>query len=211
MIKAFASFLLVVLSLLAISCSAIQSGLNINKQPLDATLNNPIRGWTPIDINNNSATILVCVKANNDTKPNVTYRIQLIINNIRYDGSGMYRETQSQIDEVLKIGMSGDMIFVPIPLNVAQNLNREISNYTVSAHNQAVEALNKFHYDHDTQLLKGALVGSAGGLSYDEYQKLLQEQQRLEDNAKNPSTLDYDSILGKEIKILVITDTTTTP
>jgi len=179
-----------------------------NSQYLDTSFNNLTKS-SPIVIGNNKdgkqvASAIVLVKPNNATQPDTKYIVRLSINNVNYDSSP-YQISKSQLEYYLKnSGLVGDTLAIDIPLTMASAIKGDIYKYTSTQHQKAVDALNKFYYEHGTELLSGTVIGSASGVDYDKYQKLLQQEKELEAAVNNIPQIDYDKIISNYIKVSVL-------
>lgn len=131
------------------------------------------------------------------TDDNTYYKIGICIGDTTYMNEGTkFMKSALDIDRTVPVTVQDNHI---------TEMLKELDRIHADKRESAQREYEKFAYEHSAELLAGAFgLGPQAGLSYEQYQKLLEEEERLKAAISNPPDIDYDSFCRKYVQVVII-------
>lgn len=141
------------------------------------------------------------------TADNTYYKIGISVGDKAYMNEGT-----KFMKSALDTHYGGYTVFVTVQDNLITNMLNELDRIYADKRESAQREYDKFIYEHSTELLAGGVgLGPQAGVSYEKYQKLVQEEKRLKAAINNPPDINYDSFCRDFVQVVIVKEPVSGP
>lgn len=155
----------------------------------------------------NKAVFEVQVKKTAMTDDNTYYKIGISVGDKTYMNEGT-----KFMKRALDAYYGGYTVSVTVQDNLITNMLNELDKIYTEKRESAQREYDKFIYEHSPELLAGAVgLGPQAGVSYEKYQKLVEEEERLKAAIDNPPDINYDSFCRNFVQVVIVKEPISSP
>ena len=155
----------------------------------------------------NKAAFEVLVKKTAMTDDKTYYKIGVSVGDKTYMNEGT-----KFMKSALDAHYGGYIVSITVQDNLMTNMFNELDKIYTEKRESAQREYDKFIYEHSSELFAGAVgLGPQAGVSYEKYQKLMEEEKRLKAAIDDPPDINYDSFCRNFVQVVTVKEPISSP